>query len=98
MTITALTGIFQGADVEDGGKFKVFGSIKTKGTPPVPAYAKVNLHDRLSGRLVRSQWTNPVTGAYQFSNIRNGDFYVVAFDPLKNWWAVAADQLVPEAM
>lgn len=87
-----------GTDVEDGGKFKVVGTTKITGTPASPVRVRVSLHDQLSGRLIRSQWSDPLTGVYSFTKIRNGSFYVVAFDHLKNYRAVIADQLVPEVM
>ena len=87
-----------GTDTEDGGKFKVVGTTKITGTPAAPVRVKVSLHDQLSGRLVRSQWSDAATGNYSFTRIRNGSFFVVAFDHLKNYRAVIADQLVPEAM
>lgn len=92
-------GVLQsGTDAEDGGKFKIIGTTKITGTPATPVRVRVSLHSMLSGRLIRSQWSDPLTGAYSFLNISNGSFYVVAFDHLKNYRAVIADQLVPEAM
>lgn len=87
-----------GTDVEDGGRYKVVGTTKITGTPVSPVRVRVSLHDHLSGRLVRSQWSDAITGAYTFERLRNGQFYVVAFDHLKNYRAVIADQLVAELM
>lgn len=91
--------LFQGdIDVVHGGNFSVSGTTKILASPTTPTSVKVCLHDQLSGLLVRSQWSKSNTGQYSFTNIRNGTFYVVAFDHLKNYRAVIADQLVPEAM
>jgi hypothetical protein len=98
-TVRGMAAVLQGdIDTDDGGKFKVFGTTKITGSPATATRVKVTLHDQLSGRVVRSQWTNSATGAYQFNYIRNGAFYLVAFDHTKNYRAVIADQLVPEAM
>lgn len=96
--VLTLSPTSAGIDTQDGGKFKIVGTTKITGTPATPARVRVSLHDQLSGRLVRSQWSDALTGGYSFLNIRGGSFYVVAFDHLKNYRAVIADQLVPEAM
>lgn len=88
-----------GVDVYDGGKFKIVGTVKEKGTPSVPVYRRVVLHDQLTGRMLRVTWSNPVTGAYQFLNIRAGLYYVVTFDHTATAYrAVIADSQVSEVM
>lgn len=94
MALTGVVGVLN----FDSGLFKIIGTTKITGTPASPVRVRVSLHDQLSGRLIRGQWSDPLTGGYSFTNIRNGSFYVVAFDHLKNYRAVIADQLVPEAM
>lgn len=96
---TTTSYLFQGdIDVVNGGKFRVSGTTKILSSPTTQTSVKVCLHDQLSGLLVGSQWSKSNTGAYSFNNIRNGSFYVVAFDHTKNYRAVIADQIVPEAM
>ncbi|WP_304912457.1 hypothetical protein [Hydrogenophaga sp.] len=56
------------------------GTTKNTGTPEVPVRRRVVLHDQPTGRVIRQQWSDPVTGAYQFQNIRAGTYFVIAFD------------------
>lgn len=98
-SFTALsTSVQSGLDVFDGGNYKITGTVKVKGSPDEPVFRKVVLHDQISSRAVRSQWTIAATGAYSFTGITNGLFYVVAFDHLKNYRAVIADRVASEVM
>lgn len=56
------------------------GTTKNTGSPNAPVRRRVRLHDHPSGRLVREMWSDPVTGAYQFTGLRAGTYYVTAFD------------------
>jgi hypothetical protein len=68
-------------DVEDGGPFSISGTTENIGTPDdTPVGRRVRLHDQRSGRVVREVWSDRVTGAYTFPNLRAGTFYVTAFD------------------
>ena len=93
-----LGAIKSGIDVEDGGDFKIVGTTKIAGTPAQPTGVRVVLHDQISGRLVRSQWSDALTGGYAFLNIRLGAFYTVAFDHTGAYRAVIADNQTPEPM
>lgn len=88
--------ISSGVDFQDGGNYKLTGTVKI--TPASPTFARVRLHDFFSGRIVRETWSDPATGAYAFTRIRNGQFYVVSFDHTGTYNAVIADRLVPELM
>lgn len=83
-------------DAQDGGNYRIIGTVKEKGSPDVPVSRRVLLCDQLSGRVVRSMWSDPVTGAYAFERIRLGVFYVLSFDHAGAYRAVVADSLVPE--
>lgn len=85
-------------DANFGGGYQLVGTTKITGTPAAPVRVRVSLHDQLTGLLVRSQWSDPLTGAYKFDFIKFGVYYVVAFDHLKNYRAVIADQLELQAM
>jgi hypothetical protein len=99
-----LTSVTPGAasprsiDALDGGVYRISGTVKTKGTPDAPVKRMVYLFDHASWRVVRAQWSDPVTGAYSFDKIRTGKFFVVAFDYLKDYRAVIADNLTPKPM
>lgn len=86
------------ADFFDGGNYRIVGTVKEKGTPDAPLHRRVLLCDQLSGRVVRSAWSDPVTGAYAFEHIRLGTFYVIAFDYAGTYRAVIADNQTPELM
>jgi hypothetical protein len=45
-----------------------------------PVRRRVRLHSQLTGRLLREQWSDPLTGDYQFSNLPAGTYYIVGFD------------------
>lgn len=91
-------GIASGTDAEDGGRYQVVGTTKIKGSPDYAVSRKVFLHDQVSGRLVRAQWSQPGTGAYSFQRLRLGTYYVVAFDHTRAYNGVIATDYVSEAM
>lgn len=79
-------------DVVDGGAFSISGNVYVKGPPQVPAIRRVRLHDWASGRPVREAWS-AVDGAYSFTKIRPGLYYVVAFDHTGTYNAVIKDRI-----
>jgi hypothetical protein len=87
-----------GTDVEDGGTYRITGTTKVKGTPDAPVHRRVRLHDQFSGRVVREQWSDAVTGAYAFERIRRGVFYVTSFDHTGIYNAVIASNVSSEPM
>lgn len=80
----------------DSGNYQITGTVKV--TPATPAFRKVTLFDSTSRLLIREQWSDPVTGAYAFNNIRPGTFFVVSVDHTNTHNAVIADRLVAELM
>ena len=85
-------------DLKNAGSYRITGTTKNTGTPPVPVGRLVRLHDQRSGEIVRQLWSDATTGAYSFDNIRSGVFYVVSFDHTNTFAAVIADNLTPEPM
>ncbi|MDH6185294.1 hypothetical protein H4V98_002678 [Polaromonas sp. CG_23.6] len=77
----------------------ITGTVKTKavsGEPP-PTYCRVVLLRDIDLVAVRSMWTDPVTGAYQFSEIdKHLTYTVIAIHPTTSFRAVIADHLTPE--
>ena len=67
------------------------------GAQPLAALQELEL-DHDGARLVREQWSDPVTGAYDFRHIALKPYFVVAFDHTHNFRAVIADRVMPEAM
>ena len=83
-------------DANFGGNLKIVGTTKVKGAPDSPVRRRVSLHDQSTGLLVRSQWSDAVTGAYLFDLIKPGVYYVVSFDHTGLHNGVIATGVVPE--
>ncbi len=88
--------ISAGCDFENGGKHQVTGTTKVKGSPDFAVSRRVRLHDQLTGLLVREQWSQAGTGAYSFTRIRAGLFYIVAFDYTNAYNGVIATNVASE--
>ena len=87
------------ADMQDGGKGKITGTTKIKGSPDAPVSRRVRLMREKDNICIREVWSDPQTGAYQFLNINPAVVYtVITYDHTKNYRAVIADGLVPEIM
>lgn len=85
-------------DMGYGGNYRVAGTTKVEGSPKLPVSRRVRLHDQLTGRLVREQWSTAGTGAYSFDNIKAGTYYVVALDHTRAYNAVIASDFAAVAM
>jgi hypothetical protein len=81
----------------DGGVLQITGTTKVIGSPAnVPVRRRVRLHEQRSGRLVREVWSDAATGAYAFTKLRAGTYYVTAFDHTGAYGGVIETDLVPE--
>lgn len=86
-------------DLEDGGQYRIVGTVKVKGSPNVPVHRRVVLINERSRRIVRETWSDPVTGAYAFEGIRGDVAYTtLAYDYTGNYRGVLADNLTAERM
>jgi hypothetical protein len=75
-------------DVVDGGNLSVIEPItRLNAVPPQPR--RVRLLDSVSGRIVREQWSDPVTGLVDFQNLREGPWDLYAKDHTFEFEAVA---------
>ena len=84
-------------DVEFGGRARIWGTTKTKGTPNLPTKARVVLLHQRSKLPVRETWSDPVTGAFVFSGIDTSQqFLALAEDAAGHFRPVAASRLTPE--
>jgi hypothetical protein len=87
------------SDKEDGGAYRYRGTAEVKGSPSNTLVARnIRLHDSVTGRLVREQWSMPGTGAFVFERLRKGSFYAVAFDHTGLHNGVIATDIPPEPM
>lgn len=82
-------------DVYHGGRGVIRATVKQKNTPVnTPLRRRVDLIDERSRLVIRSTWSDPVTGIYAFSGIREDLVYtVVSYDLLHDKRAVIADNL-----
>ena len=95
--LQALTPVAPLADAYDGGVYSYRGTTEVKGTPANALVSRrVRLHDTLSGRVVREQWSVAGTGAFAFTGLRLGSFYAVAFDHTGTYNGVIATNIPPE--
>lgn len=83
-----------------GGTGRVRGTVKEKNTPTnTPLSRRVRLIRDRDGMLVREQWSDATTGAYDFQDVELNEAYtVLSYDHLHNYRAVVADNLTPEVM
>lgn len=80
-----------------GGTGKIAGTVDV--APNTPVSRKVWLLDERCMLPVRSTWSDPVTGAYQFRWIDTGRTYTVqAYDYTKTYRAVIANGVIPDPM
>lgn len=80
------------------GRGRIAGTVKEKANPTdKPVARRVRLYREPDGRLVRTVWSDPVTGAYEFYGIpMDAKYTVVSHDYLSLYRAVLADNLAPE--
>lgn len=85
--------------IEFGGRGQITGTVKEKGTPDAPVYRRVRLFRERDALLVAETWSDPITGAYIFTNINPAHRYtVITYDHTGDFRAVAADNLTPDLM
>lgn len=90
----AVGGCFDGADGQDGGNYAVTGTVAIDSTPDIPVHRRVRLICTISGRLVRETWSDPISGIYEFKNVRVGPWTVLAHDYSGVYNAVVADAIM----
>lgn len=80
------------------GRGRIAGTVKEKASPSdKPVRRRVRLYREPDGRLVRTVWSDPVTGAYEFYGIpMDARYTVVSHDYKGVYRAVLADNLAPE--
>lgn len=86
-------------DLYDGGRGRVRGVVKQKGLPSYAVRREVRLIRELDARCIRSQWSDPVTGAFDFTHVDETIRYtVLVLDYTHGKRAVVADNYTPEFM
>ena len=84
-------------DPTDGGPLHIAGDVAIEATPIIPVSRRVLLFTADSYRLVRSTWSDAVTGAYAFPNLRLQKYIVMSRDHTRVYNAVVADEITPVA-
>jgi hypothetical protein len=85
-------------DIYHGGKGQIAGTVTQFGTPDTPYSARVRLHRKTDGMLIREVWSAP-DGTYSFDYINeNIAYYVCAFDHQGNYNGVIKDNITPTVM
>ena len=73
---------------------RVRSTVQEKGTPNTPVHRRVRLVRECDGLVLREQWSDPVTGAYDFQFVDELQTYtVLSYDHTRNFRAVIADGL-----
>lgn len=87
-------------DRQDGGRGRIVGTVKEKGTPAnIPLRRRVVLLSMPGSRAIRETWSDPVGGGYEFSEIAMDRRYtVISYDHTGTYRGVVADNLQPELM
>ena len=81
-----------------GGRGRVYGTVKIKGTPDYAVARRVRLFRDRDAVCVGEVWSHPTTGAYEFTHVDETQQYtVISYDYLASFRAVA-DNLTPEIM
>ncbi len=80
------------------GRGQIVGTVKEKASPvDTPVRRRVRLYREPDGLLVRTVWSDPATGVYEFSGIPlDAKYTVVSHDYTGLYRAVLADNLAPE--
>ena len=73
-------------DIYDGGGLSITEPVTRMNSP---VSRRVRLCDQRSGRLVREQWSDPVTGLVTFEQLREGPWVLYSLDHTGEFEAVA---------
>ena len=86
-------------DMEFGGRGRVYGTTQAKGSPNTPTKSRVRLLRERDGLLAREVWSDPVTGAFEFTGVDTGTRWVVlAQDASGAFWPAAASSFDVELL
>lgn len=91
--VPMLTGAALFYDAADGGPYRVAGTVVIDGTPATPASRRVRLFDKVSGRLVREQWS-AADGTFEFAQVSVGPWLLVVDDYTLTYEADAATEVL----
>lgn len=85
--------------MEFGGRARVYGTTKIKGSPNTPTKSRVRLLRERDGLLAREVWSDPATGAFEFTGVDAGTRWVVlAQDASGAFWPAAASSFDVELL
>lgn len=93
----AVGGVYMAPSVEDGGEYRVAGTVAVAGPPETPVARRVRLIDTRCGRLAYEQFSTPA-GYYSFDHVREGPWTVLSHDHTLTYNAVVADNILGTPM
>lgn len=80
-----------------GGRGRIAGTVKIKGTPDLAVRRRVRLIREIDGVCIGETWSNASTGAYEFLGVDPALTYtVLAYDGPRVYRAAIQDGVVPE--
>jgi hypothetical protein len=82
-------------DIGEGGTGSVVGTVKEYTTPAnTPLKRRVRLYDEIGRRMIRETWSDPVTGAFAFTNLDTSRRYTaMAYDHEGIYRALVIDRV-----
>lgn len=86
-------------DANYGGRGRISGTVKVKSAPSYAVKREVRLIRDKDGACIRSTWSDPTTGAYEFRYVDETQRYtILTYDYTHDKRAVVADNIQPELM
>ena len=100
LTVGVMSGLISGARaLYIGGRGRIPGTVKERGTPNVPMRRKVRLIRDRDALLVGETWSDAATGEYVFEYIDPAyDYTVLSYDHTGKYLPASADRIVTEIM
>lgn len=88
----AVREAFDGIVVTGINGFSIKGQVQEKS---IPIPCRVRLFEKLSGKLIADKSTNSI-GFYEFNNLTQTKFFIVAHHPKNQYNAIIQDNVVPK--
>lgn len=87
-------------DIYDAGRGRITGTVKEKNAPiNTPLARRVILFSMPGSRAIRETWSDPTTGAYEFTEVPLDRVYtVISYDHTGAYRAVVSDNIQPTLM
>jgi len=91
--------LYPPTDTGFNGTYKVFGNTEKTSAHLAVGSRRVRLFTRWTGQFLQETWSDPVTGYYEFNNVKAGEQYmVIAFDHTETYNDAIASPYLPSPM